>query len=348
MGKGAGNRNPVYPRVCGGTRFDAPDPGTPRGLSPRVRGNHRGHALRQMPDRSIPACAGEPRRIPVGTPAPGVYPRVCGGTPAPRRTPHPRPGLSPRVRENLAGQCNGRNRIGSIPACAGEPSYIGQPPDWGLVYPRVCGGTISEFTVWRTASGLSPRVRGNLAADAVRGGNAGSIPACAGEPPKPAGTRPNRRVYPRVCGGTRASSSRRSWASGLSPRVRGNPAADGRGHGAGRSIPACAGEPVVTQHHRPPMGVYPRVCGGTQHSQVSLFVRVGLSPRVRGNPSRSTAPSRTVRSIPACAGEPPKPGAVYPLTMVYPRVCGGTGDRYSFRRLPYGLSPRVRGNRPCN
>ena len=31
--------------------------------------------------------------------------------------------------------------------------------------------------------GLSPRVRGNLAVSAVMGARAGSIPACAGEPP---------------------------------------------------------------------------------------------------------------------------------------------------------------------
>ncbi len=51
-----------------------------------------------------------------------------------------------------------------------------------------------------------------------------------------------------------------------------------------------------------------------------------------------------LRSIPACAGEPPDGTLVNELEWVYPRVCGGTdvellqGDSHS------GLSPRVRGN----
>ena len=51
-----------------------------------------------------------------------------------------------------------------------------------------------------------------------------------------------------------------------------------------------------------------------------------------------------MRSIPACAGEPPGTVLSRPLSPVYPRVCGGTA-RYA-ARVPFwkGLSPRVRGN----
>ena len=51
-----------------------------------------------------------------------------------------------------------------------------------------------------------------------------------------------------------------------------------------RSIPACAGEP----YRRGPYGsigmVYPRVCGGTHWRHDVIGERLGLSPRVRGNP----------------------------------------------------------------
>ena len=50
-----------------------------------------------------------------------VYPRVCGGNPAP-----------PFVRAAAAG---------SIPACAGEPITVKGGCTIGTVYPRVCGGT---------------------------------------------------------------------------------------------------------------------------------------------------------------------------------------------------------------
>ena len=52
----------VYPRVCGGTVPCHPGRRNGRGLSPRVRGNHARRAYHQPARRSIPACAGEPRR----------------------------------------------------------------------------------------------------------------------------------------------------------------------------------------------------------------------------------------------------------------------------------------------
>ena len=72
--------------------------------------------------RSIPACAGEPSRLPRRPTRLWVYPRVCGGTIASlTHERYPR-GLSPRVRGNLCGGCRCVPRNGSIPACAGEPS----------------------------------------------------------------------------------------------------------------------------------------------------------------------------------------------------------------------------------
>ena len=96
-------------------------------------------------------------------------------------------------------------------------------------------------------------------------------------------------VYPRVCGGTSAT-----WGAGINENG---------------SIPACAGEPLKGE-------------------AVPSSWTVGLSPRVRGNPTltrfSSYRPSHW--SIPACAGEPRTPQA------------GGVADSM-------GLSPRVRGNR---
>ena len=73
-------RNRVYPRVCGGTTIRAANGCYRYGLSPRVRGNQAPDRRSQRRRRSIPACAGEPCEVLPRCGAPGVYPRVCGGT----------------------------------------------------------------------------------------------------------------------------------------------------------------------------------------------------------------------------------------------------------------------------
>ena len=152
------------------------------------------------------------------------------------------------------------------------------------------------------------------------------------------------QVYPRVCGGTACGGSGVALLAGLSPRVRGNqcrPAHTGQNPG---SIPACAGEPHGSPARVRKWRVYPRVCGGTGCFQPGDGGVVGLSPRVRGNPSRSGGTYRSSRSIPACAGEPRTGRRPRANQKVYPRVCGGTRISHIFRYSPHGLSPRVRGN----
>ena len=94
-----------------------------------------------------------------------------------------------------------------------------------------------------------------------------------------------------------------------------------------RSIPACAGEPPVPVMKAFSCGVYPRVCGGTNHAASALGRRIGLSPRVRGNPGDAPQPGAEGRSIPACAGEPAVVDGDVVGLEVYPRVCGGTRSR---------------------
>ena len=132
---------------------------------------------------------------------------------------------------------------------------------------------------------------------------------------------------------------------GLSPRVRGNRAARPLPSSSSGSIPACAGEPNGLLRLLPASTVYPRVCGGTSSTCGIDVLYHGLSPRVRGNPSLTMVFSSTVRSIPACAGEPTPEYVMVLTTSVYPRVCGGT--QYPSPTHPFhpGLSPRVRGNR---
>ena len=168
----------------------------------------------------------------------------------------------------------------------------------------MCGGTDDADSYWRAGYGLSPRVRGNLGYAQAALSVVGSIPACAGEPQDAARKARGKWVYPRVCGGTARRTARRATGGGLSPRVRGNRGLLLSPRTRARSIPACAGEPEIRERGVKLVQVYPRVCGGTTDRRRGTQMQLGLSPRVRGNPSHRSGPSRGIGSIPACAGEP--------------------------------------------
>ena len=254
---------------------------------------------------------------------------MCGGTPAALHPVADVAGLSPRVRGNPRPTNRPTNWRRSIPACAGEPVQGNRRGVESGVYPRVCGGTRSAAA----HSGVDS------------GGKGGSIPACAGEPPWASATGASRAVFPRVCGGTAAGKPAARTLSGLSPRVRGNPARATGWWRRSRSIPACAGEPRPRHGAAHSAGVYPRVCGGTGVRRGRPGRGYGLSPRVRGNPLHNYAQVALTGSIPACAGEPLQPVRPGCMEQVYPRVCGGTECGIQTLARVNGLSPRVRGNR---
>ena len=250
----------------------------------------------------------------------------------------------PRVRGNRSPQPARRPDEGTIPACAGEPSRRRQtgpaPPD----YPRVCGGTCATLAWDTLKAGLSPRVRGNHDRHRQPVPQPGTIPACAGEPCRGWNTKKNSQDYPRVCGGTGFAPDEQRAHRGLSPRVRGNLAVAGSCAFLLGTIPACAGEPVVAAVAAGDAGDYPRVCGGTDSRARCISPRAGLSPRVRGNLVVTRTIAASMRTIPACAGEPVSLIKSRENSGDYPRVCGGTRNGGANSASGAGLSPRVRGN----
>ena len=191
-----GNRSPdrdvvastcrVYPRVCGGTEAH---------LQAR-RVIARCAPPRSVSARSIPACAGEPRRS-----CRRAMPWLL------------LEGLSPRVRGNHHEAVQLPLRGWSIPACAGEPRA-----GWDAILLRmvVHGRSIPACA--------GEPLRGDAEKNGFRRGR--SIPACAGEPAGSANMRDGRIFYglsPRVRGNhTSRASMAVSYRVGLSPRVRGN------------------------------------------------------------------------------------------------------------------------------
>ena len=218
-------------------------PASVPGLSPHARGSRR---ARPCPDRaggSIPACAGEPVACDDWYPAERVYPRMRGGA---SNESYPWPlaqGLSPHARGSRLGVYRKRLVLGSIPACAGEPDCRHGRRGLIGVYPRMRGGAHRTNTGLMTDGGLSPHARGSRRGLGYAAGQAGSIPACAGEPTNWCRGQANRTVYPRMRGGAQRkfSNTNRDW--GLSPHARGSLRLEQDFQSWIGSIPACAGEP---------------------------------------------------------------------------------------------------------
>ena len=213
------------------------------------------------------------------------------------------------------------------------------------VYPRECGATFSFENTVAVAPGLSPRVRGNQCQGYFLHGVVRSIPASAGQPSE--------------------ADAEHCCSEGLSPRVRGNPSLCIGGSEAMGSIPASAGQPCHLPNRQTLNWVYPRECGATLSSSKSSNPKLGLSPRVRGNPQGIgnhiiprqglsprvrgnlplSAPAPVAKgSIPASAGQPASIRSRASRQRVYPRECRATDADQILEHYQEGLSPRVRGN----
>ena len=211
-------------------------------------------------------------------------------------------GSSPRVQGEgwPVSPCGNRRRF--IPACAGRGPGSRSRSRTGTVHPRVCGERSSTRLPKRTASGSSPRVRGE-GGEAVRCfARHRFIPACAGR-----GTRRDRRdrgcpVHPRVCGERSRPAPAVSHSRGSSPRVRGEVNRLYDLARLVRFIPACAGRGHVLTAAAYLVAVHPRVCGERFKSWGSGFGMNGSSPRVRGEVRHLRAAPDIHRFIPACAG----------------------------------------------
>ena len=192
-------------------------------------------------------------------------------------------GLSPRVRGNRLLRGAPTKSRGSIPASAGKPQIARRLSSGPGVYPRECGETVQTRLTGAALAGLSPRVRGNRTSHCQHNAKLGSIPASAGKPRAIPAIASIAGVYPRECGETDFSHTAATAATGLSPRVRGNPTATPRPSTRRGSIPASAGKPAMRRNGSLMPGVYPRECGETREVAPMTRNDWGLSPRVRGN-----------------------------------------------------------------
>ena len=130
----------VYPRPRGGALFSYNSEFAVNGLSPPTRGSRKEKDGGGDMDRSIPAHAGEPRKIGRHETVRRVYPRPRGGAGLPVRDRFRLRGLSPPTRGSLRFEFAHSVLYGSIPAHAGEPSSVIRLATAHRVYPRPRGG----------------------------------------------------------------------------------------------------------------------------------------------------------------------------------------------------------------
>ena len=254
-------------------------------------------------------------------------------------------GPSPRVRGSHTSCPRNPIRDGSIPACAGKPTCSARPQPSRGVHPRVCGEAAIHGGSQSVSPGPSPRVRGSRRHGHQVRGVGGSIPACAGKPPRASRHGAGAGVHPRVCGEAGRPGAAGHADEGPSPRVRGSHPLLQDEPGGGGSIPACAGKPCRCSRPRRRTGVHPRVCGEAELRHPVAQHLQGPSPRVRGSPAERAEVDRGRGSIPACAGKPSARRSTRWLTGVHPRVCGEARPPGPAVRLSPGPSPRVRGSR---
>ena len=181
-----------------------------RGLSPRGRGKQTSLTKSKRWARSIPAWAGETSKPILARRISAVYPRVGGGNRFSLDSTFAKRGLSPRGRGKPDRMASCVAMRGSIPAWAGETSPFRMVDREVWVYPRVGGGN-KNVTAWLSPSaGLSPRGRGKLFRQIRKRGCERSIPAWAGETSTTRQKVKMYEVYPRVGGGNRRVTARRT------------------------------------------------------------------------------------------------------------------------------------------
>ena len=149
--------------------------------------------------------------------------------------------------------------------------------------------------------------------------------------------------HPRACGANDPNAEYLGADNGSSPRVRGKRLVCRVCLPCRRIIPARAGQTRAICLIRLSAMDHPRACGANAAIRRSRMIPSGSSPRVRGKPVAIVGRCRSIRIIPARAGQTPKTLNSAPSSTDHPRACGANRFRLFCVRSFYGSSPRVRG-----
>ena len=149
--------------------------------------------------------------------------------------------------------------------------------------------------------------------------------------------------HPRGCGEHKERNSSRLSRMGSSPRMRGALLNMRVNSGYGGIIPADAGSTHCERPCKTRYRDHPRGCGEHLAPWPVYYESWGSSPRMRGARWCRVGHDAYERIIPADAGSTSVAGSVGDDKPDHPRGCGEHLEDQSWRLVPVGSSPRMRG-----
>ena len=334
---------PVHPRA-GGEHPSARATATmASGSSPRRRGTlDRGPAHAGLV-RFIPAQAGNTRPRSRRRCTRPVHPRAGGEHSAHSAQSSARYGSSPRRRGTHLSRGAARQRLGFIPAQAGNTAPIRRRVRRGTVHPRAGGEHRDVAHPHNRVYGSSPRRRGTPQRMEAVGLQLRFIPAQAGNTSDSTPASTTTAVHPRAGGEHIVEASPEQRRFGSSPRRRGTPRAPPARRPAGRFIPAQAGNTATARARSCRSSVHPRAGGEHRRTLLHLTCEYGSSPRRRGTPCVGGGRDIRGRFIPAQAGNTRSRSPLTAAATVHPRAGGEHLDGTAANGSESGSSPRRRG-----
>ena len=291
-----------HPRMRGEHRLGSPFRPDVPGSSPHARGTRLIEMFVQLFRGIIPACAGNTFTPPTFHTAQRDHPRMRGEHDYTAKAVADYVGSSPHARGTPADQRDSIGTVGIIPACAGNTWRSSLRRFATGDHPRMRGEHFGEICVRVRAQGSSPHARGTRVHACASAGDAGIIPACAG----------NTFLFrldlivdgdhPRMRGEHLPDVMTVAIKTGSSPHARGTPVRVRVQEPVGGIIPACAGNTrdeftgVLIQRD------HPRMRG--EHFSMALLSmpRKGSSPHARGTHVEGDVGDAVSGIIPACAG----------------------------------------------
>ena len=172
----------------------------------------------------------------------------------------------PRMRGKAKNRCRSCPLTRITPACAGKRDKAGLPFAPVRDHPRVCGEKTSASSLFNTAAGSPPRVRGKELRVETCFSHDGITPAYAGKRVSRSRAKTGEWDHPRVCGEKTPFSENSFTKSGSPPRMRGKAEPDCMGTLEGGITPAYAGKSARSQSSHGKPWDHPRVCGEKRFS----------------------------------------------------------------------------------
>ena len=291
-----------HPRECGANSRLRQKVSRCRGSSPRVRGKLSGESAELVPQRIIPASAGQTHALACVQALVLDHPRECGA--------------------NFFDGAVVRGGAGSSPRVRGKLGRTSRSPRSARIIPASAGQTAPESLRPAAMSGSSPRVRGKRSRCCARHCLRRIIPASAGQTRHRRAKPRHRADHPRECGANQSAMPLSTSSTGSSPRVRGKHEFPALQLDATRIIPASAGQTRVSCPPTRRHADHPRECGANFFDGAVVRGGAGSSPRVRGKHEGRRTGMRLRRIIPASAGQTTFNDVHIVDGADHPRECG--------------------------